>query len=239
MTDAPTAREIREANQDDSLLALLDPEIREKVESGEFYAVPGRKPDRPWVRRADNHRVVQGQSPNTPDPAETGRVTALKQTKSYREGLEMFLPLFKDENQRHSFEGLVDKFVWAIEGYPTEMKFDCPHPETCTLKGRDGQLKKHVVLFVDKPNAEMMFKLIELLAGKAAQTVNSNMRIEADVRVMEHRTQEVVVYDMSTQSAEQRKQRLIDAGVIEAEWTSRVLPTNFDAELQETRASAD
>lgn len=237
MTTEPTAREIRELNEPDHLLALLDGEVREKVLSGEYYAVPGRKPDRPWVRRADNHRVVQGQAPNTPDPAETGRRTAVKQTASYRNALELFLPLFKEDGQKQSFEGLIEKFVWAIEGYPTAVKFDCPHPESCTLKGRDGQLKQHVVQFVDKPNAEMMFKLIELLSGKAAQTVNTNIRAEADIRILEHRTQEVVVYDMSTQTAEQRKQRLIDAGVIEAEWTSRVLPTDFDAGLQETNAS--
>lgn len=229
----PTAREIRELNEPDNLLALLDPEIRERVESGELYAVPGRKPDRPWVRRSDNHRVVQGQAPNTPDPAETGRRTAAKQTASYRNALELFIPLFKEDGQKQSFERLIEQFVWAIEGYPTEVRFDCPHPEECTLKGRDGQPKKHVIAFVDKPNAEMMFKLIELLSGKAAQTVNTNIRAEADIRILEHRTQEVVVYDMSTQTAEQRKQRLIDSGVIEAEWTTRVLPDNYDAELQE------
>ena len=169
--------------------------------------------------------MVQGQAPNTPDPAETGRRTALKQTASFRSALEMFIPLFKEDGQRQSFEGLVEKFVWAIEGYPTEVRIDCPHPTTCDLKGRNGELKKHVITVIDKPNPEMMFKLIELLAGKAAQTVQQTTRFEADIRLLEHRTAEVVVYDMSTQTAEQRKQRLIDSGVIEAEWLEKVMPS--------------
>ena len=209
----PTPREIREANADSNLLALLSDEVRAKVEDGTYYAVAGKRPDRPWVRRSDNNRVVQGQSPRSPDSAEQGRRTALKQTASYRDALELFLPMFSDGEQRQSFERLVEKVLWAVEGAPQKVTFDCPHPETCPQKN-----KKHVVAYTDKPDPVTGFKLIELLAGKAAQTINQNTKVTADVSVMEHRTLDVRVYDMSTQTAEQRKQQLIEAGVIEHEW---------------------
>ncbi len=113
--------------------------------------------------------------------------------------------------------------LWAIEGAPQSIKVDCPHPETCTAKNT-----KHVLAWAKSPDPVTGFKLIELLAGKAAQTVNTNTHIEADIRVLEHRTADVVVYDMSKQTAEQRRQRLVDAGVIEAEWVARVLPQDYD-----------
>lgn len=186
--------------------------------SGEAYAVPGRKPDRPWVRRTDNHRVVQGQSPAVPNPAETGKRTALKQTASYREALETFLPMFADGDDRKSFERLVDKVIWGIEGYPQEVAFDCPHPDTCPRGG-----KKHVIAYVGKPDLAVGFKMIELLAGRAAQTVNQNIKTTSVSLELEHRTFDVRLYDMSTQTAEQRREALIEAGVIEREWLDKIV----------------
>lgn len=208
-------REVRETNEQEALIALLDDDIAAKVRSGEFVVSPGRKPDRPWVRRADNHRIVQGQSPRTPDPAETGKRTAFKQTASHREALELFLPMFSEGPQRQSFERLVERVVDAVEGVPVKVMAKCGH---------DGCDLTHAMVYVPKVDTSVGFKLIELLAGKAAQTIQQTKKVEGDIRILEHRTAEVVVYDMSTQTAEQRRQRLIDAGVIEADWIGRVLP---------------
>lgn len=216
-------REVREANEQEALIALLAPEVADRVRAGEYTVQPGRKPDRPWVRRADNGRIVQGQSPNTPSPAETGKRSAIRQSASYRQALESFLPMFKTDNERQSFERLVEVVMWAVEGAPQTVEYDCPHPETCPLKGR-----KHHIAWAKNPDAQTGFKMIELLAGKAAQTATLNVNTRSEVAVFEHRTLDVNVYDISRQTAEQRRQMLIDAGVIESEWVSRVVPESYD-----------
>lgn len=223
--------EIREANEQERLIALLPPEIAEKVTSGEYYVVPGKRLDKPWVRRSDNHRAVQGQSPNVPASKETGERTGLKQTASYREALETFLPMFETDAQKLSFQRLVEKVMWGVEGYPQEVRFPCPHPEHCNaVRNKGGD---HVVSFVSKPDLATGFKLIELLAGRAAQTINQNIKSSSVSVELEHRTFDVRLYDMSTQTAEQRKEALIEAGVIEREWLEKVI------DVREVASDAD
>lgn len=217
---SPSPPEIREANAQEALLALLDEPVRAMVLSGEAYVVAGKKPDRPWVRKTGTHTVVQGQSPNVPDSAEMGKRTAPKQTATYREALESFLPMFKTDEEKLSFQRLVEKVMWGVEGAPQKVSFPCPHPETCPKGGKD-----HVFAWVGKPDLAVGFKLIELLAGRAAQTVNATIK-STNINVeLEHRTFDVRLYDMSTQTAQERMDALIESGAVEREWLAKVIDT--------------
>lgn len=218
----------------DALLAATPEEYRGRVRAvegavinpeGDLEVLVGQKVGRPVIRDVATMRLVKGSGrfPRANDPAATGRDTAFKQTKTYREALENVYTLLGD-TAGHTFEQLVEMFHQAVDGSPQMV--DCPHPELHSEK-EDGP-RKHLVAFKKDPNA--IFKMIELLAGKARETVDVSATVLNLHKLLDER-QEVPVLrsGLTTREVETRRAELLEQGVIEEGWF-RELPEGEDAD---------
>jgi hypothetical protein len=190
--------------------------------AGEFDVFVGQKADKPVVIDAKTKRLMKGSGryPKANDPAEVGKVTAFKLTKTYREALEMAVSLGPDG--KRTFEQVLDDFFRACEGSPQTV--DCPHPEMHGHKS--GGPVKHIVAFKADPNA--MFKMIELLAGKARETHEVSGQLEHLHRLLDERHPvQLIGRGQAPGEAAERKRQLIEQGVIEEGWF-REIPAEED-----------
>lgn len=211
-----TAREIRESNAQEALLAafrdsnyghLLDeyepePQSDGSIRIGEVEILPGQKADKPVIRDSATKRLKKGtgRAVNANDPVLVGKGTAFRQTKEYRDARERFdelFPLEGDPDERGSMAWAFEQFWLACEGSPQWV--ECQHP---------GCGKKHLVALRKDPNA--MFKMIEARIGKAPQTVNINSHEEKIVKALEYRTVDVRVHGLDSGDV-QARQALIGA----------------------------
>lgn len=183
----------------------VDLEDPEGVEPAAWLEVmPGQNPLRPVVRNVENGRLQPGSGryPAANNPAVVGAVAAFKYSKSYREALEAAVP-FQDPDARFSLERLIEDAFDAAEGSPATGK--CSH---CG--------KTSVVTHKKDPNA--IFKLIELLVGKAPQTIEVKGDISVRLQeVMQARVEAPVLY-MTTEEWTRRQEALIADGTINPEW---------------------
>lgn len=179
--DAPTiSGEVLapEAAHDARLRNLLTPELRSRVESGEYEIVGMGQNDKPVVVNADTKRFVKGSGRplNANDPAWTGKVTAYKRSAAYKDALEQFIPAWKDDSPDAitSLEELVASAKKLATPQKVKMEKECP----CGCG-------ESVVFEVDKlPDAKMVMFLIERLAGAATKTENINVRSEEVIALL-------------------------------------------------------
>ena len=199
---------MREANEETALIAKLPEQLREMVEAGEYQVWGEGQGGKPVVLDASGHIVAgSGRYPNANDPAEVGRKSAFKRSRKYRELLEAFVG--DDPEAKYQFEHLVDLAFEAANGSP--QLIDCPHPSICPEKKT-----RHVVAF--KRDGQLIFKLLELLVGKAKETVETThdeRRLEV---LVDARSQPVGVFDIDPREAAERREQLMNEGVVEADW---------------------
>jgi len=219
-------REIREANDREALIEafragdyghLLDehePEVIDasSVRVGPYIIRPGASADKPVIVDATTKRMVKGSGrlPKGNDPVLTGKATAYKQTKEYRQAFEEMFPAGGDVDERGSLAWWFDQAWAAAEGSPQYV--ECPHTE-CK--------QKHVVAM--KKDGGLIFKMIELAVGRAPQTVNVNSKHEEIVKALEYRVYDVTLHGIGADEADERHQLIqqfgytLDGGFVEAE----------------------
>ena len=173
---------------------ILDQNVRARVEQGELELLPGQKPDKPVIREVVTGRLVQGSGryPRANDPAQVGRDTGYKHSNSYRQGLELMIALEGDPNKKGTFPWLLTQAIAEAEGYDYDI--DCPD---C---GKTVQVIK-------KRNAMFLFKFVELLAGKARETQDLNIKSESLIAVLQARTpvNEITVHAIDPDTARERR----------------------------------
>ena len=142
-----------------------------RVNSGELEVLPGQRDNKPVIREVATGRLVPGSGryPRANDPAQVGRLTGYKHSKNYREGFELLFPLDGDESKSGSLAWIAKQIREAAEGSP--QRVNCPH---C---GEGG-------LVAFKKDGTLLFKLLELLVGKARETQDLNVRSESLVAIL-------------------------------------------------------
>jgi hypothetical protein len=208
-----TAKEIREANEIKALVTQLDPEVRERVESGEVEVRGTGEKGNLILVDSKTKRYVKGtdRPEGSPDMAKVGRENGFKNTNAYRAAWQSMFNL-AGEQGGVGFEALMDKLWWAANG--AEQLVACTH---------DGCGKRHMVAF--KPDAKVLFSMVESLAGVAARQVEVSggvSHVHEALREAQESNEPVEVWSVNPQDpqgeADRRKQRALEAGIIEADW---------------------
>jgi hypothetical protein len=228
VTDKPTVPEVRRSWELEAIVALVPEALRPAIRwvriedvhetvnpEGTLEVLPGQNPLRPVIRYCADVEGTAGQLvagsgryPKANDTSILARTTGYKRSKSYREAIEAAIP-FEDPDARYSLERLIDDAFEAAEGSPQTVQ-QCPHL---------GCTEKHVVAF--KKDGNLIFKLIELIVGKAPQTLE--ITGELDVRlaeVMGEREAPVNVLRLTREEAEDRKRQLVAQGIVDKEWVA-------------------
>lgn len=181
----------------DELISLIPVELRAKVETGELEVLPGQNPAKPVIREVLTGRLVKGSGryPKANDAAAVSKATAYKRSSSYRQGLELMIPLEGDETKVGSFPWLLKQAIEEAQGYDYEVR--CPDCDTPV----------HVY---KKRNAMFLFKFVEMLAGKARETQDLNIKSESLVAVLNARepVREVIVHSIDPEIARQRREAI-------------------------------
>ena len=176
------------------LLQYLPSYLIARVELGELEVLPGQRVDKPVVREAATGKLVKGSGryPRANDPAQLGRLTAYKHSKSYREAVENLFPIDGDESKPGSMAWLAKNIREAAEGSPQTL--------TC---GECGATSLHAF----KKDGLLLFKLLELLAGKARETQDLNVRSESLVAVLNTREPitDITVHAIDPRAAQERR----------------------------------
>lgn len=190
----PTAREVRESNELEALIAAAPEELQDDIRAGELEVLPGQR-GKPVVRRADNKRIVKGSGRplRANDPAHVGTVTAYKRSNSYREAMETLIPMFPTADARKSFEGMIDLMWEAAEGSPQQV--ECMH---CGKKSA----------WAFKKDGALLFKMIELLSGKARETKDINVEGSQLTQILERRVVDVVVHGVDRNNVSAKRAAL-------------------------------
>lgn len=180
----------------EELVDLLTPELREKVEAGEYRIQgEGQNPAKPVVIDAATGRIVKGSGrpQNANDIAAVSKQTAFKRSKSYNEALEVMAPAYRDTpGAIISLEELIEQAKKLIVPEKRKHKKDCPQCHT------------EVVFEVDRlPDAKTLIFMIERLAGAAAKTTEVNVHSEEYVRIL-HDKRVVQQVEIVALTAEQR-----------------------------------
>lgn len=206
MRDTPSPETGKNTIVDDEIMSLVPEQFREGVLSGEYTVEPRYRwynPDKPVIVSTDTHRIRSGRYINANNPAVIGRASAYKQTSSYRQMLETIVPLDGNKDKRGSFAWLLEQFHQACEGSP--QLAPCPHPDICPQGG-----KPHVIAFKKEPAP--MFKLIELMAGKAKETQEVNVNTKQLLSILNDNVPitEITVIDLPPEQARERKMLMED-----------------------------
>jgi len=207
MDNTPSEETRSQSNVDDDLLSLVPERLREGVLSGEYFIEDRKKwysPDKPIVIRKSGHHILAGKYKNSGDIGLIAKQTSYKRTLSYRQMLEDLVPIDGDENKRGSFAWCLKQFFIACEGSP--QKIPCPHPD-CEEGG------SHTVTAF-KRDAAAMFKLIELMAGKAKETQEVNVNSKQLIALLNDPTpiSELTVIDLPPAEAMERRKLLESDG---------------------------
>lgn len=179
------------------LIDLVEEDIRSRVIAGELELLPGQNPSKPVIREAETGRLVKGSGRylRANDPVEVGKATGYRKSKSYREGLELMISLEGDPDKVGTFPWLLNQAIDEARGY--DLDIDCPE---CG----------HTVHTVKKRNAMFLFKFIEMMAGKARETQDLNIKSESLVAILNARepVREVVVHQIDPEVARQRREAI-------------------------------
>jgi hypothetical protein len=209
-----TAKQIRESIAEAKLIEELDPEVQDRIASGEVEvrADRGEKGNLILVD-ATSKKYVKGtdRAVGSPDMAEVGKANGYKNTTAYREAWQTMFAL-AGEAGGVGFEALMDKVWWAANG--AEQLVACTH---------DGCGKRHMVAF--KPDAKVLFQMVESVIGRASQQVEVSGQvghIHDILREAANDDSPIEVWSVNPQDpqgeSERRKQNALDAGVVEADW---------------------
>lgn len=191
---------------DAEILSLVPDRLKDGVISGEYKVEPRDvwyDPNKPVVIKVSGHKILAGKYKQSGDLGRISRETSYKRTASYRQALEALVPMDGDENKRGSFAWCLKQFFIACEGSP--QLAPCPHPDICPQGGRP-----HVVAF--RREAGPMFKLIELMAGKAKETQDINVNNKHLVALLNDPTPltELTIIDLPPEEVRERNRLLLE-----------------------------
>ena len=189
----------------EDLVSLIPIEYQTRVREGELEVLVGQNPAKPVVRvllpEVDiNGKLYQqgqlvpgsGRYPRAIDAAKMGKATAYKHSNSYRGKLEELWPMDGDENTRGSLAWLAKMTREAADGSP-QMLY-CPE---CGAKS----------LQAFKKDGLLLFKLTELLTGKARETQDLNIKSESLIAILNSREPitEITVHQIDPRIAAERR----------------------------------
>lgn len=164
------------ANASNDLLELLTPELREKVEAGEYVIRGPGQNDKPVVVDTSG-RIVKGSGRplNANNPAVVGKVSAAKRTRTYNEALQHFVPVDRNGTPEAivSLEEILQAAARVATGKPIAVT--CPECEKDFM----------APIGVD---SKVLVWLGERLLGRATETKELNLRGEHLVRVLQDQT---------------------------------------------------
>lgn len=185
------------------LLKMVSIEHREGALAGLYEVLPGKNPEKPVVREKESKQLVKGSGryPGANDPAEVGKKSAFKRTASYREAMEQLVALDGGPDQRGSFAWFLNRAYDAAEG--KAVRVECFH---------EGCDDKHLEAVAFKPDAKIIFSIIEMMAGKATQAIEIDVNAVALTKVLQLRTVEVVIH-MQDPAERARRIKLLDLDV--------------------------
>lgn len=184
-------RELITSESYEELFAKLTPEMQDIVKENGYKLFPGQNENKPVVlNHSGNFVPGSGRWPNANDPVQLSKDTAYKKTNSYRQALEGIVSLDGDENRKGSFLWWVAKAMEAAEGSPQQVA--CP---SCGERS----------VYAFKQDGNLIFKIIELMHGKARESQDINVQSHHIVEALNER---VPVSDL--------KVRSLDSDIIEA-----------------------
>lgn len=177
------------------LIDLIPTELKARVIAGELEIVEGQNPLRPVIRDAMSKALVKGSGryPKAIDAGRMSRLTAHKRTTSYRQMLEQLWPTEGDENVPRSLAWVSKQAALAAEGSPQNVTCpECGHRYNHAFK-KDGLL---------------LFKILELLTGKARETQDVNIKSESLVAVLNARepVRDVIVHSIDPEIERERRE---------------------------------
>ena len=198
-------------------LANLSADLRARVMSGELTVHPGQNPLKPVLRDAVTGQLVKGsgRAPKAGDPAVASAAAAAvsyQKKKTYQEAMDLLMDVDAPASVKGSYAWLYEKAMWAAEGAPQQVKVICPHTEY----GEDGeksycQNPDHADrVVVQRPDGQLIFKLLELKHGRAKETVEVGGTINHMVEIMEAREVPFLVYDVSPAELAERTSAVDD-----------------------------
>lgn len=209
-----TPREIREDNRREQLIALAPERYRADIIEGRLEALEGQNKDKPVIRVLATTYYVDGKQfgkgqllpgsgryPNANNPAVIGRENAYKLTTTYREAIEALTPIDGGVDVRGSIAWWFDQAWQAAEGSPQLV--------TCTSCG-------HKWNHAFKKDGGLIFKMVELVGGKAKETKEINVRDIEMKALLERREVDVFVHEIDPGEAAARRRLL---STIEGEFT--------------------
>jgi len=214
-----TPRDIRDANREEELLALTPERYRMDVLEGRLEVLEGQNPNKPVIRVScdlfyvDGKDYKRGQTvpgtgryPNANDIAVIGKETAYKLSKSYREAIETLTPIDGGPEVKGSVAWWFDQAWQAASGSPQLV--------TCTSCG-------HKWNHAFKKDGGLIFKMIELVGGKAKETKDINVRDIEMKALLEKREVDVYLHEIDPNEAASRRRLL---KVIEGEIIDEATP---------------
>ncbi|MEE8519061.1 MAG: hypothetical protein V3S98_08050 [Dehalococcoidia bacterium] len=210
MTRSP--KEIREHNEREALIEAMDPETRRLVEGGDILITEIGQNGRAVLVDATTRQFVTGtdRPQNANDIGQIAKETAFKRTNSYREAWETMFQLGGPEGAR-SFSDLVDTLWWAAQGAP--QLADCHHA---------GCGKKHLAVL--KPDAKVLMQMVDnLVGGKKQQIEEAGGIVELHKMLQDggRSSEPTKIWTLDPRgdnSADARKQALLDDGTIDPTW---------------------
>lgn len=165
-----------------------------RVHAGELELLPGQREDKPVIREVATGRLVPGSGryPRANDPAALGRATAYKHSNNYRQAFELLFPLEGGEDKPGSMAWVAKMCREAAEGSPQSV--NCP---SCG--------ERSVVAF--KKDGVLLFKILELLVGKARETQDLNVKSESLIAVLNAREdiKDIIIHAIDPRTAQERR----------------------------------
>lgn len=179
----------------EGLIDRVEPEIRDRILAGELLIEPGQRPEKPVLKDAATGRFIKGSGRpvNANDPAITGKVSAYKQTKSFTEWFDAFIPAVAEDNPDAiiSLQELIETAARVSRGEDVEI-------ECSNCKSKNW--------YAIKPNAKLLSFLIERRVGKAKETQDINLRSESIIQLLQD-PRPIGVVEVITMTPEERIER--------------------------------
>lgn len=184
------------------LLDLLTPELREKVEAGEYVIRGPGQNDKPVVVDTAG-RIVKGSGrpPNANNPAVVGKVSAAKRSRAYAEAMQAFIPVDREGSNEAivSLEELLESAARVATGKAVGVS--CPE---C----------RHEFLAQIGVDSKVLTFLLERLLGRATETKDINIRSEQLVAMLHDYTpskaREVIAVSPQERAERARRAQIID-----------------------------
>ena len=150
------------------LLDVLPEEVRARVLAGELRAEPGKDRNKPVLIDAATGRLAKGTGhrPGGQHGAlgEMSKKYAYKRRKGFREALETIISSEEDPTKPMTLGWLINRLIEDAGGGPVNVSATCPECDT-----------KFKVEAYRKGDPMVLFKVAELLVGRARETQDLNI----------------------------------------------------------------